>query len=119
MNFIEGRTTLEVLVSKLGLLIKEGNVDLAAIEVLLTSIDLTLQDMKNELDLKMQRIQNQTDYRRVYTYVGAFGGPTANLVNTITHTATTYLGAEQIVETYSYVNIPGGDYRIDNIQYSL
>ena len=97
MNFIEGRTTLEVLVSKLGLLIKEGNVDLAAIEVLLTSIDLTLQDIKNELDLKMQRIQNSTDYRIDYTYVGA----TTNIATAV-HSANTYLGAESITQTYTY-----------------
>lgn len=123
MDFIEARTTLERLVAKVGILIKEGNVDLAAIEVLLTSIDLTLQDIKNELDLKMQRIQNSTNYRKtITTYADPVNGnPWSNYPLVITHQATTYLGVETITETITYKSLPtlGTDFRIDNIQYSL
>lgn len=121
MDFIEARTTLERLVAKVGILIKEGNVDLAAIEVLLTSIDLTLQDIKNELDLKMQRIQNASNYRKTITYSDPLpGNPWSSYPSSILHQANTYLGAETITETITYASaFPlGTDFRVIGIQYS-
>ncbi len=49
---------------------------------------------------KINRIQGSADYSRTFTYdlVG-----TQNVL-TITHTGTTLIGAETIVETFTYVN---------------
>lgn len=60
------------------------------------STEATLLNIYNNTLSKMNRIRGAANYTRAFTYTG--GGD----VNTITHTGTTLLGLETIVETFSY-----------------
>lgn len=63
---------------------------------------------------KIRRIQGSVDYNRALSYHGV---GTDNII-TITHTGTTYLGSEIIIETITYVDPAINGSNITNIQYS-
>jgi hypothetical protein len=96
------------------------------IKALLTTIDghldvalstraseTTLTTAKNNVTSKMNRIKGAANYSRAFTYFGS----TVN-VQTVTHTGTTALGAETIVETFAYVNSTIDGSNITSIVYS-
>lgn len=71
------------------------------------STEATLLDIYNNTYSKMNRIKGADNYTRAFTYLGSGD------VDTITHTGTTLLGPETIVETFSYI---GGN--VSQIVYS-
>jgi hypothetical protein len=75
--------------------------------------ETTLTDVKNNVISKIDRIKGTANYSRTFVYYAG----TSN-VNTITHTGTTALGAETIIETFTYVNnlVDGSD--VTSIIYS-
>lgn len=75
--------------------------------------ETTLTTAKNNVTSKMNRIKGAANYSRAFTYYGA----TVN-VQTVTHTGTTALGAETIVETFTYVNSTIDGSNITSIVYS-
>lgn len=73
----------------------------------------TLTSIYNNSLSKINRIKGAADYTRAFTYLGS-----TNNVGTITHTGTTALGAETIVETFSYVNPTVDGSNVTGIVYS-
>ncbi len=63
---------------------------------------------------KIDRIKGSADYERVLVYDGT---GTQNVV-TITHTGTTQIGLETIIETLTYVDPTINGSNVINIQYS-
>jgi hypothetical protein len=81
---------------------------------LLAIIANTLSGILNNSTSKINRIKGATLYSRVLTY-----HPTATQnVLTITHSGTTPLGAETIVETFGYANAAINGSNVTSIQYS-
>jgi hypothetical protein len=77
------------------------------------STETTLTTVKNNVTSKMDRIRGSANYTRTFTYYTT----TVN-VQTLTHTGTTALGVETIVETFTYVNATIDGSNITSIVYS-
>lgn len=75
--------------------------------------ETTLTTVKNNVQSKMDRIRGAANYTRTFTYYTT----TVN-VQTLTHTGTTALGVETIVETFTYVNATIDGSNITSIVYS-
>lgn len=78
-----------------------------------SNLDTPLSDIYNNVVSKMARISGAGDYNRAIAYVNASGGDFR--VSTVTHTGTTALGGETIIETFTYY--PATD-NVTNIQYT-
>jgi len=76
------------------------------------NLDTPLSDIYNNVVSKMARISGAGDYNRAIAYINAPGGDFR--VSTVTHTGTTALGGETIIETFTYY--PATD-NVTNIQY--
>lgn len=80
-----------------------GHVD--GIEILLGTLNTNIASSSG----KLERIKGAANYTAVVTYIGA-----TTDVNSVTHTGTTPLGVEVLVETFTY----DGLNRLTNIVYS-
>ena len=81
---------------------------------LLAVISSTLSGILNNTTSKINRIKGAANYSRTLTY-----HPTATQnVLTITHTGTTTLGVQTVVETFTYVNPAINGSNVTNIVYS-
>lgn len=77
------------------------------------NLDTPLSDIYNNVVSKMARISGAGDYNRAIAYINAAGGDFR--VDTVTHTGTTALGGETIIETFTYYLATDN---VTNIQYN-
>jgi len=89
------------------------NTTLVATNALLTIIDTVLDNTLIQVTSKINRIKGAANYGRAITYYTTTDNPTV-----IVHTGTTLIGVETIIETITYTDAIGGDFRITNIIYS-
>lgn len=89
------------------------NTTLVATNALLTIIDTVLDNTLIQVASKINRIKGAANYGRAITYYTTTDNPTV-----IVHTGTTLIGVETIIETITYTDAIGGDFRITNIIYS-
>lgn len=67
---------------------------------------------------KINRIKGASNYNRAFTFAAAEGAPGGANATVITHTGTTVVGVETVVETITYSNPLIDNSRITNIAYS-
>lgn len=78
-----------------------------------TTANTILTSIDNNNQSKIERIKGASNYSRTFAYYSTSDNPTS-----ITHTGTTALGAETVIETITYISAGTGDFRISNIIYS-